>query len=179
MWLIKDARVRRKNKLNSSMSLVYMVSFLLLLLLLVPGSLQWQNSYDGALDVECGTKAGFNRVRSSYSGWAKDRVWQWDCHDVSEVEFGDCYWTGYVNWFDNPVYVQCEPNYILSGVYSYHANWAEDRRWRIRCCKATNHFTGSCEVSEYTNSYHGGMDYSVSLPRVFTGMFSAHMNSPE
>ena len=153
---------------------------LLGILFLVPSTFEWQNGWDGSLNVQCSDKQGFYRVRSQHSNYYEDRLWQWDCHTVAEKSFsGECYWTGWLNGWDQPVYAQCEPNYILAGVNSYHVNWAEDRRWKIRCCQAENHFTRNCEVSNYLNWYDGWMDYSVSAPKVFTGIFSAHMNSPE
>ena len=151
------------------------------MLLGLPGSYQqWQNSYDGVLDITCADNSALNRVASVYEAWAGDRVWQWDClASAASVDFDDCYWTGYVNWFDAPIYMQCEDNYVFNGVYSYHVNWAEDRQWDVKCCKAPNHFTKNCVVSGYVNSYGGAIDYSVTQPRVFTGMFSAHSNAYE
>ncbi len=155
------------------------VTAVVLLSVFIQGSLQWQNSYDGPLDVQCAENSGFNRVASQHANSVEDRLWQWDCTVVSEVDFNECYWTGYVNSFDQPIYTQCETDYIMSGVSSYHDNAVEDRRWDIRCCKAPNHFTRNCKISEYANTYDGAMDYSVSEPRVFTGMFSAHHDGVE
>ena len=152
-----------------------------LLVLLARDSFQWQNSYDNWLDAQCTGGQGFYRVRSEFSTGAKDRRFQWDCHDINVADQGwdECYWTGYLNWFDQPAYFQCDPDYVLAGVQSYHANWAEDRRWKARCCKEANYFTRNCEVSGLINGWEGAMDYSVSAPRVFTGMHHAHRNDPE
>ena len=152
---------------------------LLGIFLIVPASLEWQNNWDAVLDVSCADKQGFYRVRSQHSNYYEDRLWQWDCKSALKNSFDDCYWTQFLNSWDDPIYTSCEPHYILAGVYSYHVNWAEDRRWKIRCCMADNYFTRNCEVSAYVNEYDAYMDFSVSSPRVFTGIFSAHKNSKE
>lgn len=134
----------------------------------------WQNSYDGNLTKVCGTNAAFNRVRSQHSNLHEDRQWIWDCQNITQIPFTDCYWNGYIDEWDNPIHVQCEPDYVLNGVESFHHNYYEDRQWKIRCCKAPNYFARSCEVSDYVNQYNEYMNYSVDYPRVFTGMFSAY-----
>ena len=139
----------------------------------------WQNNYDQELTVDCGDTSALYRVRSQHSNGAEDRQWLWECRTVVDTAFDDCQWTGYLNSFDQPIYYQCDHNYVLTGVNSYHDNGAEDRRWKAKCCKSSDHFVQDCRVSGYINSYDSYMDFSVDSPEVFTGFFSAHMNSPE
>ena len=140
---------------------------------------QWQNSYDGNLKVECGKRQGFNRVRSQHSNGAEDRIWQWDCVDVAKADFGYCYWSGYVNNFDYPMFYQCPSNYIMNGVESYHDNGHEDRRWKFKCCWALNHFTRNCHLTDYINNWDAVMDYTSDNPYIFNGFFSYHDNGRE
>ena len=140
-------------------------------------SRQWQNEYDENLLVECPDRYGFYKVLSQHANWAEDRQWQWDCREVSIASFEHCYWTEYVNDWDDPLYTQCFPDYILTGVSSYHSNYKEDRKWRLKCCKAEKYFTRNCEVTSYINYYDSFMNYTVTPPaQVFTGLFSAHVN---
>ena len=90
-----------------------------------------------------------------------------------------CKWTDYLNRFDQRIYFQCDHDYVLTGVNSYHYDGACDRRWKAKCCKSLSHFVQKCRVSGYINSYHSYMDFSVDSLEVFTGLFSAHWNFSE
>ena len=142
--------------------------------------MQWQNNYDGVLNVECSDKQGLYRVVSQYSSPTRDRQWQWDCHEVTKTTFTECYWTdNWENVWDEPFFFQCPANYILTGVNSIHSNYYEDRRWKFRCCHAENHFTKNCFASDYINDWNQFIEYSVDQSYVFTGVYSYHVNAKE
>jgi len=109
-------------------------------------NVEWQNAWDGPLKVTCGDKESIHKVKSHHRDGYKDRQWRWDCHTIAKVSFDHCYWTD-VNDFDEPSFKQCAPKYVISGVESYHSNKYEDRRWKIYCCKAPNHFTRNCHYN--------------------------------
>ena len=73
----------------------------------------------------------------------------------------------------------CNPNYYLCGVYSYHENWAEDRRWNFKCCRSPNHYLLNCGITGYVNGWDGPMDYRVGGTQVITGVYSYHDNGKE
>ena len=151
------------------------------LFVLVPAIVEaqiWQNYYGGPLHVDCGTTSALYRVRSQHSNNTQDRQWLWECRSVVDTAFDDCEWTAYLNSFNQPIYFQCDHDYVLTGVNSYYNNEAEDRRWKAKCCKSSDHFVQDCRVSRYINSYDSYVDFSVDSPEVFTGFFSALMNSP-
>ena len=139
----------------------------------------WQNNYTSPLNVDCGTTSALYRVISQHSSNAEDRHWLWGCHKVVDTAFEDCEWTVYLNSVHQPIYFQCNHDYVLTGVYSSYNNGASDRQWKAKCCKSSDHFVQDCRLSGYINSYDSYMDFSVDSPEVFTGFFSAHMNSPE
>ena len=141
--------------------------------------IQWNNYWDGYLRVDCGISQGIRRVRSVHDNSREDRLWLWECHTIAESPWDHCYWTGYVNWFDQPFYSQCAANYVLNGIISYHDNGYEDRRWRFYCCHAPRYTTKNCFVTGYINTWDGWMDYGVGYPYVFTGAFSYHDNGRE
>ena len=142
--------------------------------------MQWQNELNGELRVECSDKQGFVRVVSQLNNRHEDRQWKWECQEVVKTSFAKCYWTDdWVNEFDEPFLFQCPANNILTGVQSIHHNHYEDRRWKLRCCHAKNHFTRNCFASAYINDWHLMMDYKVDAPYVFTGVFSYHSNKKE
>ena len=139
----------------------------------------WQNNYNAQLTVDCGNTSALYRVRSQTGIEAEDRQWLWECRDVVDTAFNDCKWTDYLNRFDQPIYFQCDHDYVLTGVNSYHYDGAGDRRWKAKCCKSLDHFVQNCRVSGYINSYHSYMDFSVDSQEVFTGLFGAHWNFSE
>ena len=138
----------------------------------------WQNYYNAPLNVECGTTSALYRVISQHSSDTEDRHWLWECRNVIDTAFEDCEWTAYLNSFHQPIYFQCDHDYVLTGVHSYYNNGTEDRRWKAKCCKSSDHYVQDCRVSGYINSYDSYMDFSVDSPEVFTGFFSARMHSP-
>ena len=141
---------------------------------------RWQNGYDEALDVDCPDRQAFYRVRSEHHDGAEDRIWQWDCKEVTEIS-RSCYTTGYINSFDELILFQCDTDYVMAGVHSYHDNGAEDRRWKFTCCRAEGYYTKNCQLSDYLNDWDAAIDYSVgsTSSRVFVGAFSEHSNPYE
>ena len=141
--------------------------------------MQWQNSYDSPLKVQCSNKEGFYLVKSQHSNGAEDRQWEWHCRRVATKNFDKTPWTGYINSFDEPIFFNCQKNHFLCGVESYHSNHAEDRRWKFKCCHSPNHFTRNCHLSGYVNSWDGWMNYQVGNNEVITGVYSYHRNDKE
>ena len=95
---------------------------------------QYQNDYDQPLDVRCASGAGMYQVQSIYDGGRRDRRWSWYCKNLKRNANTQCAFTDYVNHFDEPMYFMCGSNQYIAGVYSYHDNGREDRRWRFTCC---------------------------------------------
>ena len=139
----------------------------------------WNNLWDSQLSVVCGDCKGISRVRSMHNNHYEDRRWRVICHTITQASYSHCYWSGYVNWFDQPFAFQCAANYVLNGVFSYHDNHREDRRWRFKCCHAPHYYTKNCFLTGYVNNWDGWMDYGVGIPYVFTGAFSYHDNGRE
>ena len=134
--------------------------------------------YDKVLDVDCPDRQAFYRVRSEHDNGAEDRIWQWDCTEVTEIS-RSCYTTEeYVNDLDSLMLFQCNADHVMAGVYSYHYNLDQDRQWKFTCCRAEGYYTKNCQLSDYLNDWDAAIDYSVSS-RVFVGAFSEHSNSYE
>lgn len=138
------------------------------------------NCYDEELHVSCNYRSAFYRVRSYHKNCREDRIWKWYCRTMTKSGYSlSCYWTGYQNYWDEPLLFKCPANYIIGGVRSYHDNGREDRRWKFKCCRATHHYTRNCKISGYVNSWDGDMDYSTSSGYAFVGAFSYHDNGKE
>ena len=141
---------------------------------------QWQNGWDSPLLVSCGHKQAFQRVVSRHDNGREDRVWYWTCRTVAKRDWSHCFWTGFQNRMDQPFVFECPNNCVLTGVYSEHNNYHEDRRWKFRCCEAPKHIKKNCDWSGYINDWDAYMDYNLmGTKRVFVGVFSYHSNRRE
>ena len=50
----------------------------------------------------------------------------------------------------------------MGGIISYHNNGKEDRRWRVKCCRAKGYQTKSCELTpNYINGFRARIDFKV------------------
>ena len=86
------------------------------------------------------------------------------------------YDTGYVNEFDATLNTQCRPDYYISGVWSYHDNGKEDRRFSFRCCKVSGLCTRNCYLDGPVNNLDGDMNYNLKAGQVIVGAYSTHDN---
>ena len=140
---------------------------------------QYQNNYDQPLDVRCGTGAGMHHVQSVYDGGHRDRRWTWHCKSLKLNANTQCAFTDYVNHFDEPMYFMCGSNQYFAGVYSYHDNGREDRRWRFTCCSTQGLNIYGCRLAGYANGFHTHMNFQVGPDEVITGAYGYHRNDRE
>merc|ERR1712025_900323 len=90
-----------------------------------------------------------------------------------------CYWTGFLNNWEEPLLFNCPNDRVITGMQSYHNNGKEDRRFRVRCCGVSGKKAYNCQWSSYANNWEQAMDYSVPDTKVMTGVFSYHDNIKE
>lgn len=141
--------------------------------------IQWDNDYQKDLKVQCSDRQALYQVKSEFSKDKNDRRWQWNCRATTDVSHKDCKWSSYINDWDGPMMQQCGANRFLAGMESYFSGSKRDRRWKMRCCEADNHYTQDCYLTGWENSMQGDMDYSNGSPRVLVGVFSYHDNGKE
>ncbi len=140
--------------------------------------MQWSNWFRGTLYHYCGNRAGINWIRSGFSGHYTDRIWHISCKTVTNRNFNHCYWTGYQNSYDQPLFAQCGADYIMAGIYGVYCNSYHDRKFQLYCCRAPYKYTRHCYLSGYVNGWRGGMSYHAGAgSRVFTGAYSYHDNN--
>jgi len=108
----------------------------------------------------------------------KDRKYCYSC-DPSGPTSNDCYYTDYVNAFDEPVTVQCKPNHYFTGVTSEHDNGKEDRRFGFQCCKNDKYCATKCNLNGPVNKFEGEMSYQLKRGFAIIDAFSWHINSKE
>ena len=134
------------------------------------------NWFKATLNVQCGSRKGLYSIQSMHSNYYEDRVFNLMCKDVVPVNFNHCYWTGYQNEFDMPLFSHCGADYIMNGLYSIYSDFHKDRRFSLLCCRAPGYTTKSCTHSNYINAFDAFMHYAVGGSRVFTGMHSYHID---
>uniref|UniRef100_A0A0E9VN15 Uncharacterized protein n=1 Tax=Anguilla anguilla TaxID=7936 RepID=A0A0E9VN15_ANGAN len=79
----------------------------------------------------CSGRDSISMITSKHDNGREDRVWDFSCKQSFD-SFSECFWSPYVNWFDEEFTFSCPSNYIISGMESYHKNKYEDRRWKIQ-----------------------------------------------
>ena len=147
---------------------------------------------DRPLDVECDPQNGeaLSHVKSKYAGKRRDRYWKWSCTKVLTIPTTNCSWTGYLNNWDKPLLHHCPEDFVMSGISSLHQNNKEDRRWKVKCCRAEGYQTESCSLTPYINEFRGEIDFEagrdfeshldeIEEERAFTGLHSYHDNKQE
>ena len=143
-------------------------------------SVRWDNSLNRPLKVECNIEKGeaIVKIRSKFSKKDGDRQFKWECQDVTEgaVPLTDCEWSKEVNKWNGPISYVCPADQVMAGVKSKNHESKDDRKWKVKCCKAHGHITKSCRISERLNSYRGDINYVASHsgaePYVFVGIQS-------
>ena len=138
------------------------------------------NSWDQPFLFACHNGEVLTRVYSYHSNGAEDRRWSFSCGSApGGASPYDCYWTNYVNTWDEPINFMCSMDYVIAGIQSYHWNEAEDRRFKFKCCKDSSYETYSCSLTGYLQSWDQTLDYTVPSGKVLVGWFSVHWNHAE
>lgn len=153
---------------------------------------RWNNGWDGSLLFKCphNSRGDFKAVSSIYSvhdNHREDRLFSIKCADIpvpADTVDRTCYWTGWLNSWDQPFNKKCPSNGYVAGLHSYHHNHHEDRRWEMLCCRLERKFTpanSDCQGSGWQNNFDGVLSYDV--PTVsgwfMSGMHSYHDNHRE
>jgi len=142
----------------------------------------WQNQYDNKLNFRCPKGGHITQIESRHDNHREDRIWKYECGEGLVINALRCSWTGFVNWWDATMNFKCPHNKVISGVYSYHDNHREDRRWKFLCCPMKNRKLASrvqCHQTSLLNDYDHPMLYQVPQESYITGFYSYHHNGKE
>ncbi|XP_036376305.1 hemagglutinin/amebocyte aggregation factor-like [Megalops cyprinoides] len=138
----------------------------------------WQNRYDQPLHFTCGSRDSISMITSKHSNDAEDRVWGFSCQKTFDTQ-SECFWTNYVNYFDEQFTFNCPPNHVISGMDSFHNNDAEDRRWKFYCCRVNNYCNSHCQWTTYVNNFDEYFTWYVPGMNYLVGAQSYHDNGAE
>ena len=152
----------------------------LVIALAVGAASAYDNDWDEPLLKDCPSGQVISTIDSVHFNPKEDRRWRINCKPApSGATPTSCYWTGYVNNFDEPISFMCPADYAISGIQSYHSNRHEDRRIRFKCCKQQGYKTYSCALTSYLNNYDAKLNYDLSQGQVLAGWVSIHSNRAE
>ena len=152
----------------------------LVVALAVGAASAYDNDWDEPLLEDCPSGQVISTIYSVHRNIWEDRRWRINCKPApSGATPTSCFWTGYVNNFDEPVSSMCSADYVISGIQSYHSNRHEDRRTRFKCCKQQGYRTYSCALTSYLNNYDATLNYNVPNGKVLAGWISIHSNRAE
>jgi len=100
---------------------------------------QWVNDWDTILSFTCPRNEALYGVTSYHGNDKEDRRWKFQCCKVSSnFALKKEAFTSYLNNWDEPIHFFCpSADEVVVGMYSYHDNDTEDRRWKARCAKLT------------------------------------------
>ncbi|XP_067663438.1 uncharacterized protein [Haliotis asinina] len=93
------------------------------------------NGFDEIILFQCPNNGVISGVNSYHDNGAEDRRFKFYCCSIkAKRPLVNCRFGNFVNGFDQPFnfYVRSR---FLKGVFSYHHNGAEDRRWRFETCQ--------------------------------------------
>lgn len=136
------------------------------------------NNFDAIQNFSCAPGYSIRSVSGSHDDRTKDRIYCYTCQ-YNFRSAAHCYQTGFVNNWDVPVVTLCESNYYIAGVYSYHDDRREDRRFNYKCCENTNQCTRNCSIDGPVNYFDRNMNYELLHGHVIVGAFSWHRDDTE
>ncbi|KAM4677931.1 hemagglutinin/amebocyte aggregation factor-like isoform 1-T1 [Discoglossus pictus] len=139
---------------------------------------RWYNNYDQPLNFQCQAHQSIGMIISIHHNSHEDRLWDFSCKDTFS-RASSCYWTGYVNDFDQPFDFVCPFGSVLSGMDSFHDNKREDRRWRFLCCSGEISVSKDCKWSNYVNEFDDYLRWDAPPNYYLVGASSFHDNNRE
>ncbi|XP_041913085.1 dermatopontin-like [Alosa sapidissima] len=94
----------------------------------------WVNNFDAPFSYTCPSNYAMTGMISYHDNRYEDRRFSFRCCNAPDHRHTYCYWTAYLNWFDQFFEWLADSRSYLAGVSSYHDNSAEDRRFKFYVC---------------------------------------------
>ncbi|KAM9311499.1 hemagglutinin/amebocyte aggregation factor-like [Gastrophryne carolinensis] len=139
---------------------------------------RWVNDYDQPFYYSCPGHQSISMIISIHDNGREDRVWDFSCKDTFSSP-ASCFWTGYINEFDQEFNYVCPFGSVLAGLGGYHDNKREDRRWEAYCCQGEVRVTSNCKWSGYVNDFDQYLRWDAPSGFYLTGVQSYHDNHRE
>jgi len=116
----------------------------------------WLNDWDGQLHYTCPNNGYIAGFRSYHDNYREDRRWSVVCcKTIRGLE--DCKWTNFINDWDAHMDYNVPSTRVINGLYSYHSNPHEDRRWKAYECKLKNCEITNIKITGKPQAYYKGL----------------------
>ncbi|MEE6477736.1 hypothetical protein FKM82_011609 [Ascaphus truei] len=136
----------------------------------------WNNNYNQPLNFLCSGHQSIGLIISEHQNSYKDRVWEFGCKNTFSA-LSLCYWTDYVNDFDEKFNFTCPFATVISGMDSYYDNEKEDRRWKYYCCNGEDPVNHKCQWSKYVTGSDANLSWQAPINYYLVGTSSYHDRS--
>ncbi len=141
----------------------------------------YSNNYDGVLSFQCPKGHAVYYVHSVHNNYYEDRKWTFKCRKAVRIGYPVTCESGMEdkNWdWDKKLHFPCPWNSYIGGIYSYHNNYYNDRKWTYTCCSAP------CHEYDLRYYYTAKSNYDATFTEevtgeedVFRGMYSDAANN--
>ncbi|RUS73797.1 hypothetical protein EGW08_018436 [Elysia chlorotica] len=140
----------------------------------------WDTKYDEPFEYNCPSGQVLYRLKSIHHNRHEDRKWDFSCRPApGGANPRRCLASNYANDLDRELNFQCNSDHMITGIYSFHNNAREDRRFRFKCCSDENFSTSDCRYTSYINNFDGYMNFAVPQDKIIVGAYSVHDNHSE
>ncbi|XP_059153704.1 dermatopontin-like [Physella acuta] len=95
---------------------------------------EYANDFDEPLLYKCPSGKVLTGIKSDYDSRSKDRRYSFQCCKVRRSNPSDCKLSDWQNNFGEKLRYMVPDGWGIRGVYSFHKNKEEDRRWRFEAC---------------------------------------------
>lgn len=138
-----------------------------------PSGENWANDWDDDVNYNCGKGYSISRIRSIHRDCIEDRIWAFSCESNSAAQH--CSWSHTLNSYDGVLDYKCPHDGFISGIYSWHLNGREDRRFQFKCCHSHSWQRKNCRWSFLTD-YDRPFTYYTPYGYYLAGAYSFHHN---
>jgi len=140
---------------------------------------QWLNGLDREISYMCPHGFTVNAFRSEFHPHEKDRQWKILCCKVHGASLKYLGWTHLLNHWDGVLDYKLWGNEVMTGLFSVHDNYREDRRWKIHRAKLVAEVTNypiASSLSGVKNTFRGHLHWDAGQNGMITGFESYHSN---
>jgi len=145
--------------------------------LVSPSKGGYENNWDQGLKFEAGANRMITGMHSVHNNWHNDRRFGFYTKAAKGFYCNPEGWTSYVNEFDKKFTFECPNDKLISGIYSVHDNYYDDRRFKFQCCRLSMQVATRADAwSGYKNAMDKGLDFQCDQSRALKGVSSQHAN---
>lgn len=132
------------------------------------------NGYDQGFLFECPPGQALTGLASRHHNYYEDRIWSMGCAEVRGAKVGWCGWSWKTSY--DQAWTLGQDRQIITGVFSAHHNYYEDRWWRVKSCNVVGTKGSQFHPGGYLNDWDEDLHYRASSDRFISQISSYHHN---